>query len=216
MEIRKLWKYFIVLFFINFVLINWVDYGWFFNYRAMAGLASGLFQEEKPIQLMSEDEAIASEIVSEKIEAHQEKEKILEIPRIGVSAPVVFFDEPTDNDTLSKALDEGTVHFPDSVLPGQTGPTIILGHSAPPGWPKIKYDWVFSEVSSLEEGDEIFIYFGAKEHIYRVKSKVFLDRGEEIPAETYSSSGNTLILLSCWPPGKDYKRIAVIAGLLTK
>jgi LPXTG-site transpeptidase (sortase) family protein len=214
MKIRKFWKYFIVLFFFNFVLINWVDYGWFFNYRAMAGLTSGLFQEEEPIQLMPEDGAATPETVAE--EVYQGKEKVLEIPRIGISAPIIFFDEPTDNDTLSEALDEGTVHFPDSVLPGQTGPTIILGHSAPPGWPKIKYDWVFSEVSLLEERDEIIIYFSAKKHIYHVKNKVFLDRGEEIPAETYSTSGNTLILLSCWPPGKDYKRIAVIAELLTK
>jgi LPXTG-site transpeptidase (sortase) family protein len=216
MKIRKLWKYFVLLFLINFVLINWVDYGWFFNYRAMAGLASGLFQEEKPRQLMPEDEVIVSEAVAEEVEVYQGKEKILEIPRIGISAPIIFFDEPTDNGALSKALDEGTVHFPDSVLPGQAGPTIILGHSAPPGWPKIKYDWVFSEVSLLEEGDEIFIYFGAKEYIYHVKNKVFLDRGEDIPAETYLASGNTLILLSCWPPGKDYKRIAVIAEPLTK
>jgi len=213
MKIIKFWKYFILLFLINFVLINWVDYGWFFNYRAMAGLASGLFQDEKPMQLMPEDEIVA---VDEEVEIYQGKEKILEIPRIGISAPIVFFDGPTENDILGKALDGGVVHFPESVLPGKIGQTIILGHSAPPGWPKIKYDWVFSEVNTLEEGDEIFVYFGSQEYIYSVKNKVFLEKGEELPRESYSSSQNTLILISCWPPGKDYKRIAVIAEPLTK
>lgn len=212
MKIVKFWKYFAVLFLINFVLINWVDYGWLFNYRAMAGLTSDLFQEEKTMRLMSGEEVIFSGIVSEENKSVEEREGYLEISKINVSAPIVFFDGPTDMETISKSLDEGTVHFPTSVLPGAKGQTVILGHSAPPNWPKIKYDWVFSEIGSLEEGDEIMVNFNGREYVYRVKEKIFLDKGEDLPGEDLSSR-NTLILITCWPPGKDYMRIAVIADI---
>ena len=108
------------------------------------------------------------------------------------------------------ALNRGAVYFPNSVLPGDMGQTIILGHSAPPGWPKIKHDWIFTRLSELVEGDEIFVYFNHRKYTYHVSGKIFLDRGEELP-ESLTNSENMLILISCWPPGKDLRRIAVEA-----
>ena len=196
MEFKKLLPVFIFLFLTFFLIINWNKVSWVFNYRAVSGLFSDFFQadffkkEEKPAD-------------------YYEKENGLEIPKIGISAPLIFV-EPGGQ--VEKSLDSGTVHFPDSVLPGEAGQTVILGHSAPAGWPEIKYDWVFSRLTELEKGDEIIVYFNRKKFSYFVEQKIFLEKGEEIP-ENLTNSENSLVLISCWPPGKDIRRIAVIANL---
>ena len=117
---------------------------------------------------------------------------------------------------MQKALNIGVVLFPDSVLPGESGQTIILGHSAPVGWPKIKYDWIFSRLNELTEGDEIIVYFNNRKYAYVVSRKVFLERGEEISEDGLTNDENMVVLISCWPPGKDLRRIAVEANEVVK
>lgn len=182
-----------MLFLFSFIVINWVDFSWLFNYRFIS-------------------RAIPEVVAPQKID-YSTKEKTIEIPKINIFAPIIFFQDPDEKEeVLNKALNQGTIHFPKSVLPGQPGQTIILGHSAPPNWPKIKYDWVFTEINNLNYGDEVFVYFNGKKYTYRVKKKIFLDKGAELPSEgSLINSGNVLVLISCWPPGINYKRIAVIA-----
>jgi LPXTG-site transpeptidase (sortase) family protein len=204
-DIKRLYKAFIFIFLISFLIINWNDISWIFNYRVISQTISDFFQKDSP------DSPIESEI-PEIIEfEYSEKENSLEIPKIEVSAPLIFV-ENSDEEKVYESLDKGLVHFPSSVLPGGKGQTIILGHSAPPNWPDIKYDNVFSRLNELEEGDEIFVYFEHQKYNYSVTNKFFLERGEEVP-EYLTNSDNMLVLISCWPPGKDIRRIAVEAKL---
>ncbi len=112
-----------------------------------------------------------------------------------------------------KDLDAGVVYYPGSVYPGQQGQIVILGHSAPVGWPKIKHDWVFTDLDKLMPGDTILIDLNNKQYVYTVKQKIIIKKGQEIPAEDLTGQNNMLVLISCWPPGKDYQRIAVTAEL---
>jgi len=219
-NIRIFWKYFVILFLLSFLFVNWADFGWVFNYRVVSETIAQVAEtSSSPVEDLKEELPAETDqkIVMKEEEITVEKEEIredntIEIAKIGILAPIIFFENAEEkNEVLHASLDKGTVHFPSSVLPGEIGQTIILGHSAPPGWPEIKYDWVFSELGSLVWGDEISIYFGGQEYLYHVKDKIFLDRGGELPEEDHSVSKNTLILLSCWPPGKNYMRIAVIA-----
>jgi len=130
----------------------------------------------------------------------------IEIPKIQITAPLVFIDS-AEKSVFSAALDRGVVHYPESALPGESGQIIFLGHSAPLGWPKIKHDWVFSDLNDLIAGDEIIIYFQNREYRYRVQGKVILDKGEDLP----QGFKEGLILLTCWPPGADQRRMAVMA-----
>lgn len=207
-------KYFIVFFLLSFLIINWNEVSWIFNYRAVFGFLFSPVQSEKTQPLpdfsnSSPKGSIENNLEKSGNENYSEKENILEIPKIQISAPLVF-SETKNTEELAKYLDKGVVYFPDSVLPGQVGQTVILGHSAPPGWPKIKYDWVFSRINELQAGDEIFIYFNNKKHRYLVSKTFFLQRNENLPKDL-TNSVNKLLLISCWPPGKDIRRIAVEA-----
>ena len=211
---KRLLKPFIFLFLVNFLVFNWNDVSWIFSYRVISGAISefsgkisGFFA-----QISEKMDLIARLEAWEAIE-RQNKENSLEIPKIGVLAPLIVVNSHEKD--LEAQLNRGVIIFPDSALPGQTGQTIILGHSAPPDWPKIKYDWVFSQLSELEEKDEIKLYFNNQEYTYYVKSKIFLEKGEETLNNYSTDTENILLLISCWPPGKNSKRIVVEAKLNT-
>lgn len=199
MEFKKLWKVFIFLFVLFFLIFNWNRVSWIFNYRTVSALFSDTFVRTEGVR---ETDFNSSEQFA--------RECRIEIPEIGIVAPLLFSGIP-DQKEIEKLLDYGAVHFPDSVLPGKPGQTLVLGHSAPVGWPKIKYDWVFSKLNELVQGDRIYVFFNNKKYEYIVSRKVFLERGEEISPQPLTDSENMLILISCWPPGKDVKRIAVEA-----
>jgi LPXTG-site transpeptidase (sortase) family protein len=195
-ENKNLWKILILVFISSLIVLNWNDIYWVFNPKvAPQGIQTLISQEEV-----------------KETGVYSEKENSVEIPLIGIAVPVVETEGESEQEYL-RALDQGVVLFPDSVNPGEKGLVVLLGHSAPPGWPKIKHDWVFSEIDKLEKDDEIIFYFNKREYLYKVTEKIFLEIGQEIPQ--YSSDESEIILLSCWPPGKNIRRIGV-RGVLTK
>ena len=196
----KLFKSFLIIFLINFLIINWPAVSWVFNYKIVSGAISE-FSSEVKTKFFSQSE----EDKINKFEFSIRGDS-LEIPKIEILAPLILV---TNEEEVYQSLDRGVVLFSDSVLPGKQGETLILGHSAPPTWPKIKYDWVFSQLNKLEIGDEIYLHFDHQKYSFLVTQKVFLDKGEEIPS--FTDSKNVLVLISCWPPGKDLKRIAFVA-----
>jgi len=190
------------------LIFNWQKISWLFHpgyvLRALSFyfFERGKEKETEKIQPKKEQK----EQKEQKTEEIYEKKDSIEIPKIKISAPLIIVGKEEE---VKKALDRGVVLWPGSALPGEKGQTIILGHSAPPNWPKIKYDWVFSNLDLLEKGDEILIYFRNKKYVYRVDDKFFLNRGQELPKTDPEKS--VLFLISCWPPGKDFRRIAIEA-----
>lgn len=202
-------------FLILFLILGWSQFREIFDYRSVY---QEWFQAIKEEEDKKNSEGQEGEIFSWLVHLEQypyaEKNNFLEIPRLAIEAPIVF-GESSDKESLEKALKKGVVHYPPSVLPAQPGQTIILGHSAPPGWPKKDYDGVFSRLNELEAGDKIYLYFQHRQLPYQMKEKFFLTKGEEFPTYELTNSANVLILISCWPPGIDQKRIAIRAELLS-
>ncbi|MDD5750514.1 MAG: sortase [Candidatus Pacebacteria bacterium] len=206
-KVKILAKFFLILFLLFVLLLNYeyldkaVNY---LNYRVLT--VEFKFKSHLPSFLSdTPDKNAAGEL----------KGNLL-IPKIGVRAPIVSSGNDSDTNPLrlKPYLDNGVLFYPGSVLPREKGQTIILGHSAPAGWPKINYDTVFSELNRLVAGDEIRIETAAGGvYVYKVVEKVFLQRGDDVPDFTLTNRINVLVLISCWPPGKDYKRIAVAAVL---
>ncbi len=135
----------------------------------------------------------------------------ISVPTIGVNAPISF-TESTSQKVFASLLNVGVLHYPESALPGDIGTTIILGHSAPPNWPKIRYDSVFNKLKDLKVGNEIIIDFQGEKYKYLVKNTYFLKAGEDLtPLLTFNKS--MVLLVSCWPPGHNLQRIVVEAEL---
>lgn len=202
-KIKIFYKPFILAFLIAFLIINWSSVSWVFNYQAVLRYTSDFFQKDE-----SQNQVVK---ITNKFE-EVKKENSIEISKIGITAPLVVNKSLSDS-AVYKSLDTGVVYYPSSVLPGEIGQTIILGHSAPENWPKIKYDWVFSRLNELVEGDKIIIYYNNKEFTYSVIKKIFLNKGQDIPQNNLTNSKNIVVLVSCWPPGKDLHRIVVEAKI---
>lgn len=135
-----------------------------------------------------------------------ERRDIITIPAINITAPIITA-QTNNNDVIRGLLDSGVVLYPGSVPFGQAGQTVILGHSAPTGWPKIKYDWVFSKLGDLKKGDMVVVTYNFETRYYHVVKTRVVAPQAGVPDPTVM--GNSLMLVSCWPPGKDLKRIAV-------
>lgn len=212
-DIRCLWKPFLILFLISFIIINWNKIFWVFDYRVLSAEIGTFFDD--PTKEVTVDEILSAVWNKTKIKSnYTEKENSIEIPRINIASPLVFVPNTDTNKSagnLKKYLDRGVLHYPGSTLPGRKGQVIILGHSAPLGWPRIRYDWVFSNLDKLGKGDKIAIIYNGHEYTYRVSRTVYLEKGEELSDSTLTKQRNMLVLVSCWPPGNDNKRIAVEA-----
>jgi LPXTG-site transpeptidase (sortase) family protein len=217
-QAKKIFGAVVLLYLASFIIINWNDVSWIFNYKAVAGITSDFFNpypsdqitDAGQIFLPNHSQATIGQtaVTAQKQVAttYTDKKNTIEIPKIGISVPIIF-SQSTDESVLMTDLDKGVIFYPGSVLPGQDGQTIILGHSAPVGWPHIKHDWVFSDLENLAPGDKVLIDLENKQYTYIVTGKAIINKGADVPA----TKGLTLV--SCWPPGKDYKRIAITTEL---
>lgn len=216
---KELIKIYLVLFALALVVINWNSVSWVFNYRALSGFVYDFFHPYQESTLLSNETGISianaaqPSLVTAATFPYSQKANSLEVPAISLVTPLVI-GSSTSIPSLERELDRGVVFYPGSVLPGEKGHMVILGHSAPPNWPKIKHDWVFTDLEDLRVGDQIFLHFNNTQYTYRVTSTKVIQKGEEITTNGLEESNNVLTLVSCWPPGKDYKRITVQAELV--
>ncbi len=168
-------------------------------------------QQSSPITSIS---LVPNELSLQELQSKEQSQNIgpavlpdqLFIPKLQITAPIIEVLGNTQADFVLP-LKKGVALYPLS-KPGQAGRAVILGHSAPPNWPKINYDWVFSRLGDLQEGDEIRIAYQGREYLYIVKNKLILKKGQLLPL---SESPQELVLITCWPPGLDYQRMAVFA-----
>jgi LPXTG-site transpeptidase (sortase) family protein len=205
-QIKLFWKPFVLFFVLAALIINWNEISWIFNYKAVSRYTSDVIERQK-----TESDNLATSTTDLEVEVVS-KENQIEIPKLEITVPLIV-DETLDDEGVYESLDTGVVFYPSSVLPGQPGQTIILGHSAPENWPHIKYDWVFSKISELETGDEIIVIYNNKEYTYLVTKTVFFEKGQEVSTDLTNSKTSSIILISCWPPGTDIRRIGVEAAL---
>jgi len=231
---KRLWRFYAIFFVVVSLIFNWNKLYWIFDQRviftiieneltndvegkAFGDLPNNLPKAEAAVNNTSQD--IAKIVPAEKLNAVSGSEKItadtIYIPALNSRAPILRSAVSTNAAYLA-VLKKGVLHYSDSVRPGELGAVIILGHSAPANWPDINYDNVFSAISSLKAGDEIRVTYGGKTYVYLTIEGQIIDKGGDIPEKWLTKDAQRIILLSCWPPGKDYKRYGVVGKLLTE
>ncbi len=114
----------------------------------------------------------------------------LVIPKIGVNAKISSVTVNGYNTVY---------HYPESVLPGQSGECGLLSH-------RTKYSGLFGKLGSLRPGDEVIIkdYSLSKKYIYKVTSNGNDIRWdyEENPISFAQTGEPRLLLVTCYPPGR--------------
>jgi sortase (surface protein transpeptidase) len=138
---------------------------------------------------------------------------LLEIPDLGVSEIVV---EGTD----STALRSGPGHRRDTVLPGQSGTSVIMGRASAFGGP-------FAAIHTLKPGTLFSVVTGQGQHTYKVigmryagepepapaaegVSRIVLETGRGLP---YSPSGVTRVDAQMIATSKTYSSADNLTGL---
>lgn len=208
-------KIFAAVFLLSYIAINWTDISWLFNYRAIGGLAYDFFNPYQKQTIVAITESKPGQRTEEKTitYAYTDQHNSLLIPSLSLETDVII-GQSTQIKKLEEDLEKGAVYYPGSVLPGETGQIVILGHSAPPNWPRIKHDYIFNDINNLNFGDEIILNFNNTQYKYYVREKKIIQPGQDISSIELSQTNNILTLISCWPPGKDYQRISVSAELV--
>lgn len=123
----------------------------------------------------------------------------IEIPRIGLSAPVVEMANVDDRENLNK----GPAHLAGTAYPGEVGNCVIAGH-------RTTYSRPFFRLDEVSEGDEVILTSkdGLK-YAYLVKWKRVVDPDEVWVMERVE--GRALTMIACHPLFSAKKRLVVRA-----
>src|SRR5581483_4435147 len=87
------------------------------------------------------------------------------IPKINVEIPVNYTETSTDENTIESDLQDGVVHYPTTVLPGQTGNTAFFGHSSNNIFNRGKYKFAFVLLHTLVNGDTFYLSYNGKMYV---------------------------------------------------
>lgn len=135
------------------------------------------------------------------------------IPKINVDAPVVYDVPSLAESVVQEKLKDGVVHYPipgASSVPGQTGNTVILGHSSNDVFDDGDYKFVFVQLDKLNKGDTFYLNYNGTRYTYSVTEKKIIDPSQV--SELVIDNGKPLAtLVTCTPPGTALKRLVVIA-----
>jgi LPXTG-site transpeptidase (sortase) family protein len=218
---KILFKILFFVFFLSVLVLNWNDISWFLNLNTAPDLFKQKIEEivlnyrERRVEKEEVEEEIEEEIIDDIDPTIYCEENKITISSLDVSVSIVEAGGTTEKEYRT-ALDRGVVHFPGTPFPGEVGMTVLLGHSAPVGRPRIKHDWVFSQIDNLKEGDEIEICYNNKLIVYTVIDeeigKSIYQVGDDVPPLYNQEEGRKeAVLMSCWPPGSSESRIGVRA-----
>lgn len=134
----------------------------------------------------------------------------ISIPRINAVAPLELNIDPWNKEVYEPALEKGVAHALGTALPGEGKLIYLFAHSSSPAWKITRYNTIFLRLNELKLGDSITINRDGKNYIYTVTEKKVVSP-RDIEFLTEQSSGERLIIQTCWPIGTDWQRLLVFA-----
>jgi LPXTG-site transpeptidase (sortase) family protein len=158
------------------------------------------------------DTATVPSIVAPGSDSKVSQDPIINIPKIGVQSPVVYDVTGLYDSDVQPALEKGVVryNFPGTVLPGEKGNVVLIGHSSNNVFNPGKYNYIFVNLNKLVVDDTISINYQGIHYVYKVTATEVVNPSEfkyiSDPVE-----GSTLTLMTCAPPGTNRSRLFVRA-----
>ena len=137
------------------------------------------------------------------------------IPKINLEIPVDFTQTSTNESTIENALEDGIVHYPSTVMPGQNGNSAFFGHSSNNIFNPGKYKFAFVLLHELVPGDTFYITYNGKVYIYKVSSKQVVDPSDIGVLNNIPGKVATATLITCDPPGTSLHRLVVVGDQIS-
>lgn len=111
-------------------------------------------------------------------------------------------------------LRKGVVRYPGTARPGEKGNVFIFGHSSNYPWVKSEYNDIFALLDTLENGDEVVIFYEQKKYTYRMTDRAVVKPGDMKALESRDPNKKELALMTCWPIGTTLERIILFGELV--
>jgi LPXTG-site transpeptidase (sortase) family protein len=132
------------------------------------------------------------------------------IPKINVEIPIDYSETSTSEAAIENDLEDGVVHYPTTVLPGQDGNAAFFGHSSNNIFNPGKYKFAFVLLHTLVDGDTFYLTYNDKIYVYKVISHTVVSPSDVGVLGPVSGQTATATLITCDPPGTSINRLIVV------
>lgn len=133
------------------------------------------------------------------------------IPKINVEVPVVYEEDSIAEDDVQQSLENGVLHYPITPEPGETGNSVIFGHSSNNILNSGDYKFAFVLLNQLEEDDTFMLEKDGVRYVYRVFDTEIVPPTDLSVLQPHPDKASTVTLITCDPPGTSINRLAVMA-----
>lgn len=147
-----------------------------------------------------------------KINPSNDEFKVI-IPKIDVNSKVLPNIDPFNKQEYLNALSQGAAQAKGSANPGKEGNVFIFAHSTDSPLNVTRFNAVFYLISKLTAGDEIYLLYQGKSYTYIVE-QIQIINPAELNYLNNQEKGQSLTLMTCWPPGTTLKRMLVKSHLV--
>ena len=131
------------------------------------------------------------------------------IPKINVEIPVDYNVASMQETDIQAGLEDGVVHYPTTVLPGEKCNAAYFGHSSNNIFNPGKYKFAFVLLSKLDDGDMFYLTKGGQTYAYRIFKKQIVNPSDTWVLGPVEGKTATAALITCDPPGTTRYRLVV-------
>ena len=131
------------------------------------------------------------------------------IPKINVEIPVDYSLTSDNEATIETALEDGVVHYPSTVDPGEDGNAAFFGHSSNNIFNPGQYKFAFVLLHTLVKGDTFYITYQQKVYVYQVINTQVVPPSDVSVLNDTEGHTATATLITCDPPGTSINRLVV-------
>lgn len=132
------------------------------------------------------------------------------IPKINIEVPIIFDEPSITEESVQRALEEGTLHYGTTPNPGEKGNSVIFGHSSNNILNSGKYKFAFVLLNRLQPGDTFFVHYKGTRYIYKI-----FDTQVVKPTDVWvlnpTDKESSMTLITCDPPGTSLNRLVIFA-----
>lgn len=114
----------------------------------------------------------------------------------------------------SNDLSKGLVQLPGSALPGERGNVFVSGHSSLSSLFSMLKSAPFARLTEIKKGDKIELLASGTKFVYQVVELKSVDPTDLSVIEPPDSDGRYISLMTCVPPGLNFKRLIVLGKMI--